>query len=52
MKKPSETIELIRRLAEEKKRRQQASSKTGNTLANGQNRWVRFQHYVWDKRKG
>jgi len=32
--------------------RRQRPARFANPLRNGQNRWIRFNHYVWDKRKG
>jgi len=36
------------RLAEQKKH----GAKLANKRGDPQNRWVRFNHYVWDKRRG
>ncbi|MHB9119461.1 MAG: hypothetical protein ACYC2R_14500 [Burkholderiales bacterium] len=47
---PSAPSELLQQLLGQG-RLPATPAKTANKLANQQNRWQRFNHYVWDKRK-
>lgn len=45
--------ELLKSLLQKKKRKAmqwQQAEKSANQLANRQNRWQRFNRYVWDKK--
>jgi hypothetical protein len=43
---------LLELLANVKKAERNKHAKLANKRADPQNRWVRFNHYVWDKRRG
>jgi hypothetical protein len=46
------TMREIFEQVQKSQRRDRAADKTRNALTQKQNRWQRFVHYVWDKKKG
>jgi hypothetical protein len=46
------TMREIFEQVQKSRARDRAAAKTRNALVQKQNRWQRFVHYVWDKRKG
>lgn len=50
----NKSSDLLKELLQRKQQalQWQPASKPGNKLANRQNRWQRFNRYVWDKKQG
>jgi len=50
----AKSSDLLKQLLQRKQQalQWQPASKPANKLTNGQNRWQRFNRYVWDKKQG
>ncbi len=47
---PNPLQELLAKVKEAERKKH--LSRRGNQRADPQNRWMRFNHFVWDKRRG